>query len=194
MTLLTASSPAAADVRAVPATTETTPVLHSGDAADDPAIWVHPTAPSRSLVIVNDKGPGDSPSELDTYDLNGNMLQRITTPAGFWGNVDVRQGVGLSGVPSDVVAVARGDIRLYSVDPESRLLFSIRDGSIAANGEGLCLYDSEATGRLYAFIITRAGLVRQVELTVSQEEVALWRYGAEPSAGSTRVRVDSVVA
>ena len=25
---------------------ETDPVLHTGDAADDPAIWVHPTDPS----------------------------------------------------------------------------------------------------------------------------------------------------
>lgn len=38
------------------ATVETDPVAPAGDAADDPAIWVHPTNPSRSVVIGNDKG------------------------------------------------------------------------------------------------------------------------------------------
>ncbi|MFI8362035.1 phytase [Streptomyces sp. NPDC085612] len=28
---------------------ETAPVSHSGDAADDPAVWVHPTDPARSV-------------------------------------------------------------------------------------------------------------------------------------------------
>ena len=39
----------------VPASAETVPVAHAGDAADEPAIWVHPTNPAASLIIGNDK-------------------------------------------------------------------------------------------------------------------------------------------
>lgn len=45
-------------------TVETVPVHTSGDAADDPAIWVHPSDPTQSLVIVNNKR-----GALETYDL-----------------------------------------------------------------------------------------------------------------------------
>ncbi len=51
---------------------ETDPVGHTGDAADDPAIWVHPSDPSRSVVIGNDKG-----GSLEVYDLSGRRIQRI---------------------------------------------------------------------------------------------------------------------
>ena len=54
------------------ATVETTPVSHSGDAADDPAIWRNPIDPSRSIVIGNDKG-----GALEVYDLAGARIQRI---------------------------------------------------------------------------------------------------------------------
>src|SRR5919106_4095331 len=66
---------------------ETVPVGHSGDAADDPAVWVHPTNPGQSLIIGNDKQ-----GALETYNLDGSRRQRVTTAADFWGNVDVRQG------------------------------------------------------------------------------------------------------
>ena len=43
------------------------------DAMDDPAIWVHPTDPSRSLVMANDKK-----GAFETYDLDdiANMSYR----------------------------------------------------------------------------------------------------------------------
>ena len=53
---------------------ETTPTTKSGDAADDPAIWVHPTTPADSLVIGNDKK-----GALEVYALDGSRIQRITT-------------------------------------------------------------------------------------------------------------------
>ena len=37
------------------AAVETQPVGHSGDAADDPAIWVNPVDPARSTIIGTDK-------------------------------------------------------------------------------------------------------------------------------------------
>ena len=65
-----AAAPAHAAEAPVPIASdrETVPGAHTGDSMDDPAIWVHPTDPSRSLVIVNDKA-----GSLDTYDLDGTL-------------------------------------------------------------------------------------------------------------------------
>src|SRR5881394_3281225 len=34
---------------------QTAPVPHEGDAADDPAVWIHPQEPSLSLILGTDK-------------------------------------------------------------------------------------------------------------------------------------------
>jgi myo-inositol-hexaphosphate 3-phosphohydrolase len=66
MTRVAAAAVAPPSVLPVAAGGETAPVGHSGDAADDPAIWVHPSDPSRSVVIGNDKQ-----GALEVYDLVG---------------------------------------------------------------------------------------------------------------------------
>src|SRR5438093_13079751 len=37
---------------------QTAPVPHHGDAADDPAVWIHPRDPGLSLVLGTDKQGG----------------------------------------------------------------------------------------------------------------------------------------
>jgi myo-inositol-hexaphosphate 3-phosphohydrolase/PKD repeat protein len=145
----------------VPSDVETAPVLHSGDAMDDPAIWVHPTDKSRSLVLGNDKG-----GALETYDLDGTVVQRLAFGTQFWGNVDVRQGVQIGGLTRDLVGVIQRGARFYTVDPTTRQLSSTTEGGepIGSNGEGFCMYESPTTGQVYAFSITIAGTVNQFEL------------------------------
>lgn len=71
----------------------------------------------------------------------------------------MRQGVEVRGQTHDVVAVSHGGLQLYSVDPATRQLSSISEGAaIATSGEGLCLYVSAATRRLYALRVTIAGV------------------------------------
>ena len=60
----------------VTATVETEPVPHSGDSADDPAIWIHPTDPAQSMIIGTDKHGG-----LAVYDLAGAQLQYLADGA-----------------------------------------------------------------------------------------------------------------
>lgn len=144
------------------ATVETDPVSHTGDAADDPAIWVHPTNPARSVVIGNDKG-----GALEVYDLAGNRIQRLT--ANFYGNVDVRTGFRTGTGTVDVVVASSGGIRVFAIDPGTRMLRNITDtasGSIGTpiNGEGLCLYRSPRSGAMYVFTNDRQGRVNQHEL------------------------------
>lgn len=54
-------------------TLETEPVLTSDDAANDPAIWLHPTDFTLSTIIGTDKQ-----NSLYVYDLTGTELQFIT--------------------------------------------------------------------------------------------------------------------
>ena len=44
----------------------------SADAADDAAIWIHPTDPSQSTIIGTDKS--DDGHGLVVYDLSGREL------------------------------------------------------------------------------------------------------------------------
>jgi myo-inositol-hexaphosphate 3-phosphohydrolase len=182
---------------------ETIPVASSGDAADDPTIWVNEFDPAESRIIGNDKK-----GALNMYRLDGTLVTSLYTGT-FWGNSDVR---------GNLLAVARSGIKLYAVT-ESSLA---QVGSIKTSGEGLCLYQSGSD--LYVFTVTRRGLVREFRLNasrtggtlvrsfglgsegegcavdddaqalyISQEDVALWRYGANPSDGTARVAVDTVV-
>jgi myo-inositol-hexaphosphate 3-phosphohydrolase len=187
----------------IPSDAETTPVASSGDAADDPTIWVNGVEPGESRIIANDKK-----GALNMYRLDGTLVTSLYTGT-FWGNSDVR---------GDLLAVARSGIKLYAVTESS--LGQV--GSIKTSGEGLCMYQSGPD--LYVFIVTRRGVVRQFKLNslrtggalvrsfslgsegegcavddeaqalyISQEDVALWRYGANPSDGTSRVAVDTVV-
>jgi hypothetical protein len=77
-----APAPARGQIASVPAAAETEPVASALDAADDPAIWVHPADPALSLVIGTDKQAG-----VYVYDLAGAERQFVAT--GGANNVDV---------------------------------------------------------------------------------------------------------
>ena len=213
------------------ATVETTPVSHSGDAADDPAIWRNPIDPSRSTVIGNDKG-----GALEVYDLSGARIQRLT--GGFYGNVDVRTGfVTGTGTIDIAITYHAGGAQVFRIDPTTRLLSNVTDtatGSIPSpiGGEGICMYHSAQTGQFSVFVNARDGRIAQWVLTdadgdgriegsmvrqwdvgtevegcvaddelgdlyISEEDVAIWKYGAEPTDPTTtasRVAVDRTIA
>lgn len=206
----------------VTAAVETEPVPSSGDAADDPAIWVNPDDPSRSTVIGTDKEGG-----LAVYDLGGKQLQYL--PDGQMNNVDLRADFPLAGANVTLVTAGNRDtntIAIYKVDPASRRLQNVtaRDIHPGLETYGSCMYRSKKTGRLYYVVSSKSGDVEQWELFdsggrvdakevrsfdvgsqvegcvaddelgrlyVSEEDVGVWRYGAEPTEGDKRVKVDS---
>ncbi len=205
----------------VQASMETTPVANDGDAADDPAIWVHPTDPAQSTIIGTNKKRG-----LMVYDLSGKLLQDL--PDGKMNNVDVRHGFKLAG--KSVALVAASDrthksIALYTVDPATRMLTSVADGHIPtglSDPYGLCMYQ-DRKGETFVFIGDPDGLVRQWKLTataagkvralpvrdlkfdtqtegcvaddetgalyVAEEDVALWKLGADAKTGSAKTAI-----
>lgn len=143
---------------------ETEPVGTSDDAADDPAIWRNPARPEQSLIVATDKRAG-----LYVYGLDGQ--QKSFLPGGELNNVDIRE-IQVAGQPMILVgASARNDrdraqINLYRLDSATAILHLI--GVYPAGpGEayGFCLGQVE-DGSLFAYLITKKGLVRELAVTL----------------------------
>lgn len=151
---------------------QTQPVPHRGDAADDPAIWIHPRDPALSLVLGTDKKGG-----LHAYNVDGSEHQVVadeTRP----NNVDVVYGFALHGRPVDLVVATtqapeqgRG-VKLWAVDTATRRLRDVTAGGTmpVLDGDtpyGVCAYHSARTGSFYVFVTGRDGRVEQYELRVA---------------------------
>ena len=154
-------------VAAVTATVESVPTGSYGDAADDPAIWAHPTDPSQSLVIATDKKAG-----LYLYDMQGKVVQFL--PDGKMNNVDVREDFELGGEKIVLVTASnRTDksIAIYRLDTVNRKLVNIADGvqpTGLGDPYGLCMYRDMDNGRTYVFINGDDTRKRQWELLATR--------------------------
>jgi 3-phytase len=107
-----------------------TPAVHDDEQgghadADDPAVWVDPDDPGRSLVVGTLKEAG-----LDVYGMDGRRLQHLGAPGapgggsepGRFNNVDIVYGFELDGRATDLALVSdrgRDRVRAYAVDPEA---------------------------------------------------------------------------
>lgn len=147
----------------VRATVETEPVQSSGDAADDPAVWLHPADGELSTIIATDKRRG-----LMVYDVNGRVLQDL--PDGRLVNVDLRHGFPLAGSSTAIVTTGnRSDdsIAIYAIDPGTRRLRNVAARRLAAGlgVYGSCMYRSAVNGDFYVFITSKTGEIGQWRLT-----------------------------
>lgn len=129
---------------------ETVPVASGDDAADDPAIWVHPTDVARSLVLGTDKQAG-----LDVYDLQGRRQQFIR--AGLTNNVDLRYLTrsDFGGTAWSAIAAAsnrsNNTVSLFAIDRTGQVTW-LRSSEIdtgLAEPYGLCMFRSEAGLQLF---------------------------------------------
>jgi 3-phytase len=151
---------------------QTEPVPSNGDAADDPAIWIHPTDPAQSLVLGTDKKGG-----LHAYSLDGRDRQLIS-PQSRPNNVDiiydfqykgrkidlavatVGKGSRASGVKVWTIASADGTLAELGAGPT----FHTFDGGLPY---GICGYRSPRDRSVYIFVTDRSGAVEQYKLTSS---------------------------
>ncbi|MEQ1760930.1 MAG: phytase [Vicinamibacterales bacterium] len=118
--------------------------------ADDPAVWVHPTDPSLSVIIGANKNVTGG---LHVFDLSGVELQ--FTPGGQHNNVDLRYGFPLGGASVDLVAATdrnNNQIDIYTIDPSTRLLTQVGVIQSGLKVYGFAMYHSRATGRFYGFV------------------------------------------
>lgn len=154
------------DVPVVMPTVQTEPVPSVGDAADDPAIWLHPTRLNDSRVLGTDKRNG-----LGVYDLEGNELQYLRL--GRLNNVDVRHGFQLGDQQVDLAVASNRDhnsLHLLSIDPGSG---EVRDlAQIATPLQeiyGLCMAQAP-DGTHYAIVNDKDGRFLQYRLDGSSGE------------------------
>ena len=147
----------------VTATVETDPVPHVGDAADDPAIWVNPADPAKSVVLGTDKRGG-----LALYDLAGRQVQYL--PQGDFDNVDLRTGFPLGGRRVTIVTAGNrrdNSIGIFRLDEATRRLVEIAARRLhpGVATYGSCMYHSRSSGRYYAVVTSKSGAVEQWELS-----------------------------
>ncbi|HSP80790.1 MAG TPA: phytase, partial [Myxococcaceae bacterium] len=225
LAVLVASLSAAAQPFEVRPVLETQPVIGGGSVVEGAALWVHPTDPSRSLLLVADSQVG-----LLTYQLEG--LREEWLSGGGVLDVDVQPGFPVGGIAQQLVMVANQPLQglvAYIVDPTTLRLRAA--GLEVINVPGfvptrVALYSSPITGAFYAFAGSATGVVRQFELTpqldggavatpvrtfdvggavsglavddalgwlyVTEQNNAIWRYGAEPAASDDRTLVEGV--
>lgn len=155
---------------AIAATVETEPVAGAGDAADDPAIWVHPTDPAKSVLLGTDKSVGGG---IYVYDLAGKILQ--FTEIGEVNNVDLRQGFELGGKEVTLVTGVNrtnNTLVIYALDTDTRGLTNVaaREVTVTPGGYGSCMYKN-AEGNTFAFVDSTAGIIEQYRLFADGDKV-----------------------
>ncbi|WP_339532714.1 phytase [Pseudomonas mucidolens] len=151
----------------VAAIRQSAPVGRQGDAADDPAIWIHPEHPAQSRVLGTNKKQG-----LLVYDLDGKLLQELAV--GRLNNVDVRPNFKLGQRTVDLAVASNRDhnsLSLFSIDR--------RTGQISEAGDiptplqaiyGICLFQP-ASGEIYAIANDKDGTFLQYRLSAPQGRV-----------------------
>ncbi len=184
--VVSAAGPPSGGVTVAPAAkVQTEPVPSAGDAADDPAIWIHPSDPARSLVIGTDKKGG-----LHAYSLDGRDRQ-LVSPGSRPNNVDVLYGVRLAGRVVDlaVASVGKGGkssgVTVWTIDPADGTLAELGVGPTfkafdGGDPYGLCTYRSPRDGAAYVFVTDRDGAVEQYRLDAAS--------GDASALSATRVR------
>ncbi|WP_431049624.1 phytase [Roseateles sp. L2-2] len=159
---------------------QTEPVRGGGDAADDPAIWVHPTQPTRSRILGTDKKRG-----LAVYDLQGRETQFL--PVGRVNNVDLRQRVRYGDRAWDLAVATQRDQRsvlLFGIDGAGKVstLAELPTGLDEVYGicsarnpaGGLDVFVNDKDGRLVQMRVMRRGNVW------SSQQVAAMKLATQP--------------
>jgi 3-phytase len=208
-----ATGPAPVDVSPF---AETDPVgtIRGEDAADDPAIWINPADPARSLVFGTDKKAG-----VYAYDLSGRTVQNL--PEGLLNNIDLRQNLGgldrmaASNRSDNTLALfgvdpASGAARLISLTPTNRIepygfcMGRTPEGWMAAipYKDGVVqLFRGDANDKVeilptvWTFSSIMEGCAFDEEnaaVFVSEELVGLWRITHENGRETSRILVDQV--
>jgi len=148
---------------------QTEPVARAGDAADDPAIWVHPRDPSKSRILGTNKKQG-----LLVYDLQGKQLQLLES--GRLNNVDLRQDIRFGAERFDLALATQRDengMVLFTIDANGTLAEAARLPTGLGDIYGTCVYRT-AEGGLDAFVNDKDGRYEHYQITRSNG-----RFGAK---------------
>jgi 3-phytase len=149
----------------VQATVITEAVKHD---TDDPAIWIHPTDASKSLIIGTDK---DTDGALYAFDLDGKIVKRvgnIQRP----NNVDIAYGILVNGKKVDIAVTTErqaNKIRLFTLPdltPIDNGGIEVFTGEAERDPMGIALYTRPADHVIFAIVGRKTG----------PSETYLWQY------------------
>lgn len=165
--LSTATTQKHAQVAEVKPLIQTDVMPSLGDAADDPAIWVHPTDATKSLVLGTDKQGG-----LGVYNLQGKTQQYL--PVGRLNNVDIRAGFNLNGTLIDLAVASNRDdnsLHLFGIDRQSGHVTELGKQPTTINDMyGICMF-KDKQDNFYAIVNDKNGTFEQYHLGVSDRQV-----------------------
>lgn len=162
-------------------------MLGSGDVADDPEIWIHPTRPNLSVVLGVNKSSDGINGGLYAYELDGSPFGSNTgwsegvnlfEKGERYNNLDLRYGFPAGAETWDIVCVSnRSDreIDVFRVLTNSNGDFAgmehvgeIPLGNGFASGSsapyGLAMYHSKSQGIYYVLASDKKGKVSQYRL------------------------------
>jgi 3-phytase len=157
----------------------------SGD-ADDPAIWVNPADPAKSLILGADKEAG-----LYAYDLAGAQVAFL--PDGRLNNVDLRPFT-LAGQAVTLVGSSRrddGTMVFHLIGPDGTIRRAEPFAHPAADPqvpETTYIYGfamAQDAGGTYALVNFKSGHVLQYRITEAEGQLALtlvrhWKVATQP--------------
>lgn len=135
------------------------------DDADDPAIWLHPTDPARSLIIGTNKVAAPT-GALVVFGLDGRIRQTV---AGIDrpNNVDIEQGVSINGRTMDLAITTerlQHRLRVFEIAEDGSGISQIGvvpvlEGQAGDFSEpmGLALYKRPSDGVLFAIVAPKLG-------------------------------------
>ena len=145
---------------------------------DDPAIWINPDDPSKSLILGTDKG-----GSVFVFDLDGKIIpEKTVSGMGRMNNIDVAYGFPLGGETIDIaLATDRNEekIRAFRL-PD---MTPIDNGGIPTfvgetddrRAMGLAIYTRPSDGAFFAIVSRKFG----------QSGSYLWQYLLEDAGDGT---------
>jgi 3-phytase len=135
---------------------------------DDPAIWIHPTNATKSIVIGTDK---DTDGGLYAFDLNGKIIGKsevLKRP----NNVDIAYGLVINGKKMDIAVTTEREnnkIRIFSL-PDLKPLdnggIPVFEGELERDPMGIALYTRNSDNAIFAIVGRKSG----------PSETYLWQY------------------
>jgi 3-phytase len=141
---------------AVKPTTITETLPHD---TDDPAIWIHPTDASKSIIVGTDK---DSDGGLYAFDLNGKILKKsivLKRP----NNVDIAYGLLIDGKKIDIAVTTEREsnkIRIFSLpdlNPIDNGGIPVFEGEELRDPMGIALYTRPRDKKIFAIVGRKSG-------------------------------------
>lgn len=148
---------------------------------DDPAIWIHPTDASKSLIIGTDK---DTEGGLYVYNLEGKIVNKvlgIKRP----NNVDIAYGLMINGKKTDIAVTTEREmnsIRIFSL-PDMKPIdnggIAVFEGEVERDPMGVSLYTRPSDKAIFAIVGRKTG----------PTDTYLWQYKLTDASGTVKAEL-----